>query len=97
MHHKTLNVIYGIDDSYNNLLLRSEYVSVHQKLLRFLVTEIFKSISQINPEFMWSFFKVNFSFLRFSCIGKSYCLNKSINSVFQDKTKVKNLVNINSG
>ena len=57
MHHKTLNVIYGIDDSYNNLLLRSEYVSVHEKLLRFLVTEIFKSISQINPEFMWSFFK----------------------------------------
>ena len=57
MHHKTLNVIYGIDDSYNNLLLRSEYVSVHQKLFRFLVTEIFKSISQINPEFMWSFFK----------------------------------------
>ena len=49
MHHKTLNVIYGIADSYNNLLLRSEYASVHQK--------IFKSISQINPEFMWSFFR----------------------------------------
>ena len=57
MHHKTLNVVYGIGDSYNNLLLRSEYVTVHQKLLRFLVTEIFKSVSQINPEFMWSFFK----------------------------------------
>ena len=40
MYHKTLNMIYGIDDSYNNLL-RSEYVSVHQKLLQFLVTEIF--------------------------------------------------------
>ena len=25
INHKTLNVIYGIDDSYNNLLLRSEY------------------------------------------------------------------------
>ena len=32
-------------------------VSIHQKHLRFLVTEIFKSIYQINPEFMWSFFK----------------------------------------
>ena len=57
MHHKTLNQIFGIDDSYKNLLLRSEYVSVHQKLLRFLVTETFKSKSQINPEFIWSFFK----------------------------------------
>ena len=27
--HKTLKVIYGIDDSYNNLLLRSNFVSVH--------------------------------------------------------------------
>ena len=57
IHHRTLKVIYGIDDSYNNLLLRSNSVSIPQKHLRFLVTEIFKSISQINPEFMWSFFK----------------------------------------
>ena len=49
-------MIYGIDDSYNNLLLRSISVSIHQMHLPFLVTEIFKSISQINPEFMWSFF-----------------------------------------
>ena len=54
---KTLKMTYGIDDSYSNLLLRSEYVSIHQRHLRFLGTEIFKSISQINPEFMWSFFK----------------------------------------
>ena len=47
---ETLKVIYGIDDSYRNL-------SIHQRHLRFLVTEIFKSISQINPEFMWLFFK----------------------------------------
>ena len=31
-------------------------LSIHQRHLRFLVTEIFKSISQISPEFMWSFF-----------------------------------------
>ena len=52
IHHKTLKVIYGIDNSYSNLLLRSDYVSIHQRYLRFLVTEIFKSISQINPEFI---------------------------------------------
>ena len=51
-HNKTLKVIYGIDDSYNNLLLSSNSVSIHQRHLRFLVTEIFKSISQINTEFM---------------------------------------------
>ena len=48
---------YGIDDSCNNLLLSSNSVSIYQRHLRFLVTEIFKSISQINPEFMWSVFK----------------------------------------
>ena len=60
-HHKTLKVIYSIDDSYyvNKcfILLCSNSVSIHQRYLRFSVTEILKSISQINPEFMWPFFK----------------------------------------
>ena len=55
IHHRTLKVC--IDNSYNNILLRSNSVSIHQRHLRFFVTEIFKSISQINPEFMWSFFE----------------------------------------
>ena len=46
-----------LDDSYKNLLLSSITVLIHQRHVRFLVTEIFKSISQINPEFLWSFFK----------------------------------------
>ena len=54
-HCRDLKVIYVIDDSYKNLLLWSNSVSIHQRHLQFLV--IFKSISQINPEFMWSFFK----------------------------------------
>ena len=57
IHHRTLKGIYGIDDSYNNLLLHSSPVSIPQRHLRLLVTEIFKSIFQINPEFRWSFFK----------------------------------------
>ena len=57
IHHTTLKVIYDIDDSYNNLLLHSNYVSIHQRHFRFLVTEIFKNLSEIKPEFMWSFFK----------------------------------------
>ena len=38
IHHRTLKAIYGIDHSYNNLLLPSNSVSIHQRLLRFLVT-----------------------------------------------------------
>ena len=57
IHNRTLKVVYGIDDSYNNLLLSGNSVSFHLRNLQFLVTEIFKSISQINPESMWSFFK----------------------------------------
>ena len=52
IHHRTLKVVYGIDDSHSNLLLSSNSVSFHQRQFQFLVTEIFKSISQINPEFM---------------------------------------------
>ena len=53
IHHKTLKVIYESNDNYDNLLLQSNTVSVHQRQLRFLMTEIYKSISQLNPEFMW--------------------------------------------
>ena len=56
IHHKTLKVIYESNDTYDNLLLQSDTVSVHQRHLRFLVTEIYKSISQLNPKFMWSYF-----------------------------------------
>ena len=123
IHHRTLKVVYGIDDSYKNLLLSSNSVSIHQRHLRFLVTEIFKSISQINPEFMWSFFKpkklsynlrkepiLNLSKTQATYYGTnaihfrgSLTWNnlpakvKSSNSVFEFKTKIKNLGNIDCG
>ena len=56
IHHKTLKVIYESNDTYDNLLLQSNTVSVHQRHLRFLMTEIYKSISQLNPQFIWSYF-----------------------------------------
>ena len=121
-HHRTLKVVYGIDDSYNKPLLSSNSVSIHQRHLRFLVTKIFKSISQINPEFVESFFKPK----KLSCnLRKGLTLNlprtqstygtnaihfrgvliwknlpaevKSSNSVFEFKTKIKNLGNIDCG
>ena len=56
IHHKTLKVIYESNDTYENLLLQSNTVSVHQRHLRFSMAEIYKRISQLNPQFMWSFF-----------------------------------------
>ena len=52
LHHKienffnrTLKVIYQSKETYENLLLESSSVFLH---LRFLVTEIYKSTTQIN-------------------------------------------------
>ena len=56
IHHKTLRIIYQSDESYENLLNLDNSVSLHQRHLRFLVTEIFKSLSKTNPKFMWSYF-----------------------------------------
>ena len=116
IHQKTLKVTY--DYSYNNLLLRSNYVSIHQRHLRFLVTGIFKSISQINPEFKWLFFKQKKGkgpILNVPRTQSIYCGSntvhfrgslvwnnlpaeiKSSNSVFEFKTKVKNLGNVDCG
>ena len=52
IYHGTLKVIYKSEESYENLLLENSSVSVHQRYLRFLVSEIYKSVTQINPEFM---------------------------------------------
>ena len=42
IHYRTLKVIYQSEESYENLLLESSSVSVHQRHLRFLLTEITK-------------------------------------------------------
>ena len=56
VHRKTLKVIYNNNQSYNSLLLQNSSVSIHQRHLHFLINEIYKSIFQVNPEFMWSYF-----------------------------------------
>ena len=54
IHHRTLKVIYQSKQSYENLC-----TSAHQRHLHFLVTEIYKNTTQINPEFMWHYFTYN--------------------------------------
>ena len=33
IYHRNLKVVYGIDDSYSNLLVSSNFVSIHQRHL----------------------------------------------------------------
>ena len=56
IHHKTQKVIYRSNNTYEELFELSETVSIHQQLMRFLVTEGYKSTSYLNPKFMCSFF-----------------------------------------
>ena len=98
IHYKNWKVIYDIDDSYSNLLLRSYYVSKHQRDLQGLVTEIFKSIFQINPEFMLSFFnqkKLSYNVRKWTILNvpraqSTYCGTNAAN--FRSSFVRKNLL-----
>ena len=55
----TLQIYNNYDESYHNLLNFSNDVSIHQRHLRFLAIEVYKSYMNINPEFMWEFLNKN--------------------------------------
>ena len=57
IHYKTLKVVYQSNASYDDLLDLSGSISIHQRHLRFLMTEIYKSTVNVNPQFMWTFFQ----------------------------------------
>lgn len=59
IHHKALKIVYESDGEYEELLQKSNNISIHQKHLGFLALEIFKSLNCLNPEFMWSYFNIN--------------------------------------
>ena len=45
---------------YECLLNRSDGISIHQKHLRYLAIEVYKSLTKLNPGFMWNFFERNY-------------------------------------
>ena len=49
------------DESYENVLNRSGDISIHQKHLRYLAIEVYKSLAKLNTGFMWNFFERNHS------------------------------------
>ena len=60
IHYRTLQVVYSeYHKSYEELLQINKDISIHQKHLRILALEVYKSIMQFNPEFMWHCFNTN--------------------------------------
>ena len=57
IQYKALKIIYNSSGSYEELLTRSKEVSIHQKHFRALATGIYKSLADINPDFMKPYFK----------------------------------------
>ena len=58
IHYKALKVVYNSNECYEELLIRNNEVSIHQKQLRSLATEIYKSLTDVNPDFMKNYFSI---------------------------------------
>ena len=56
IQYKALKIVYNSNESYEELLLRNNNVSVHQKQLRTLAT--YKSLADLNPDFVKSYFTI---------------------------------------
>ena len=56
IHHKALKVVYKSNKNYDELLRDNKEFSIHQRHLRALICEVFRSLKNLNPEFMWSYF-----------------------------------------
>ena len=52
IHYKALKIVYNSNECYEELLIRNNEVSIHQKQLRTLATEIYKCLTDVNPDFM---------------------------------------------
>ena len=55
IHHKALKV-YNSNKNYDELLRDNNEVSIHQSHLRALICEVFKSLNNLNSDFMCLFF-----------------------------------------
>ena len=58
IQYKALKIVFNSNKSFEDLLLHSNEVSIHQKELRQLTTEIYKSLTDLSPEFIKLFFTV---------------------------------------
>ena len=92
IQYKDLKIVYNNNESYDELLLHNNEVPIHQKQLHILATDIFKSLADINSDFMKSYFRIkeipylrNEFFLKLSSDHQhALCVNKfnSISRMF---------------
>ena len=62
IHFRSRQVVHNTyDKTFDELLSVNSDVSIHQRHLRFLFTEVFKSVNNLNPHFMRDYFQMNFS------------------------------------
>ena len=60
IHFRTLQVVYNTyEKSYNEVLIFSRDISIHQKPLHFLATEVYKSVDNLNSQFMQNYFNIS--------------------------------------
>ena len=53
LHKRALQIVYDVYvESHENLLNRSGNISIHQKHLRYLAIEVYKSLAVLNPGFI---------------------------------------------
>ena len=111
IHHKTLKVDYESNDTYDNLLLQSNKVSVHKRHTRCLMTEMYNRISRLNPEFQLSYFThkdMPYSLRKGPAVGlpRTHSFYYSTNAVhfpgssdllLEFKNKIKNIGEIDCG
>ena len=58
IQYKALKIVFNRNESLEDLFLRSDEVSIYQKLLRQLTTEIRQSLTDLSPELIKPFFTV---------------------------------------
>ena len=56
IHLKALEVVYDSNKNNEEIFRDKNEVSIHQRHLRALICKVFKSLNNLNPEFMWSYF-----------------------------------------
>ena len=60
IYRRTLPMVYDdYNSTYEELFASHDDISIHQKHPKRLVIEVYKSLMNLNPEFMWNFFKNN--------------------------------------
>ena len=58
IHFRLLQVVRNTyDTTFDELLSTDSDVSIHQRHLRFLFTEVFESVNNLDPHFMRDYFK----------------------------------------